>query len=271
EPQTSAFEVSALAGRPGGNKAISPADGASPHLSERRLLTELQRTSSFQISVFDRLEDGALDEPTQSSEEQVGAMTLRKDQLQIVHADPAVILIPNLWSPEACERLIFTAKCSDWAARPKGTGVGSIGLVKRFNNVSELHHRNADVNLPDYVHRCRYGAEALVRKLFRDLTGVLGVGGTDARVYTAEYPQVVRYERGQRFDLHQDAFAWEQAHEDGYQRHATLLVYLNTVGLGGSTRFPELAVDVQPQRGQASRMQPDACCYLLGIARMSRK
>ena len=28
--------------------------------------------------------------------------------------------------------------------------------MKRFNNVSELHHRNADVNLPDYVHRCRH-------------------------------------------------------------------------------------------------------------------
>ena len=62
-------------------------------------------------------------------------------------------------------------------------------------------------------------------KTFARGAKVLGVGGTDARVYTAEYPQallwlgslppppldssissniqVVRYERGQRFDLHQ--------------------------------------------------------------------
>ncbi|CAE7350872.1 P4H11, partial [Symbiodinium sp. CCMP2456] len=221
EPQTSAFEASVLAGRRGGNKAKSPADGASPHLSDRQLRTQLQRTASFQISVFDRLED----------------------QLQIVHADPAVILIPNLWSPEACERLIFTAKCSGAMRQSSCSGYGvAPGEAKAARTSGSV------VLKPETARR--YGAEALVRKLFRDLTGVLGVGGTDTRVFTAEYPQVVRYERGQRFDLHQDAFAWEQAREDGYQRHATLLVYLNTVGLGGSTRFPELAVDVQPQRGQ---------------------
>lgn len=166
-----------------------------------------------------------------------------KDQLQIVHADPAVILIPNLWSAEACERLIFTAKCSGAMRQSSCSGYGVAP------GEAQAARTSGSVVLKPETAR-RYGAEALVRKLFRDLTGVLGVGGTDARVYTAEYPQVVRYERGQRFDLHQDAFAWEQAHEDGYQRHATLLVYLNTVGLGGSTRFPELAVDVQPQRGQ---------------------
>eukprot|EP00439_Symbiodinium_sp_Y106_P003403 s2133_g1.t1 len=166
-----------------------------------------------------------------------------KDQLQIVHADPAVILIPNLWSPEACERLIFTAKCSGAMRQSSCSGYGvAPGEAKAARTSGSV------VLKPETARR--YGAEALVRKLFRDLTGVLGVGGTGARAYTAEYPQVVRYERGQRFDLHQDAFAWEQAHEDGYQRHATLLVYLNTVGLGGSTRFPDLAVDVQPRCGQ---------------------
>ncbi|CAL1145695.1 unnamed protein product [Cladocopium goreaui] len=62
--------------------------------------------------------------------------------------------------------------------------------------------------------------------------------------------QVVRYERGQRFDLHEDAFAWEQVKQDNYQRHATLLVYLNDVEHGGVTRFPDLDLEIKPRCGQ---------------------
>ncbi|CAK9020960.1 unnamed protein product, partial [Durusdinium trenchii] len=34
-----------------------------------------------------------------------------KDSLLLLHADPAVLLIPDLWSPEACEKLILAAQC----------------------------------------------------------------------------------------------------------------------------------------------------------------
>lgn len=36
----------------------------------------------------------------------------------------------------------------------------------------------------------------------------------------------------------------------GYQRRATVLVYLNDVAEGGSTRFDKLGIDVRPKKGQ---------------------
>eukprot|EP00435_Cladocopium_sp_Y103_P060141 s330_g21.t3 len=184
-----------------------------------------------------------------------------KDQLVLLHADPAVLLIPGLWSQQACDKLILAALCSGAMRQSSCSGYGI-----ETGEAQAARTSGSVVMKPDLAGR--FGAEGLVRKLVRDLTGVLGVGGAPGE--SAEYPQVVRYERGQRFDLHestvldrevggscqafalmrQDAFAWEQVKQDNYQRHATLLVYLNDVDRGGATRFPDLNLEIQPRCGQ---------------------
>ena len=51
---------------------------------------------------------------------------------------------------------------------------------------------------------------------------------------------MARYGRGEYFGAHHDAFPTEVAQAKGYQRIATLLLYLNDVGEGGATVFGRL-------------------------------
>lgn len=55
-----------------------------------------------------------------------------------------------------------------------------------------------------------------------------------------------RYDVGQRFKAHWDAF-----HDDsqGAQRTWSAMIYLNTVGPGGETYFPNAGIKVEPMQG----------------------
>ena len=48
---------------------------------------------------------------------------------------------------------------------------------------------------------------------------------------------------------HEDAFPSTLADENRFQRHATVLLYLNTVETGGETTFSHLGVSVKPRAG----------------------
>merc|ERR1712187_702602 len=63
--------------------------------------------------------------------------------------------------------------------------------------------------------------------------------------------QVTRYEHGQFFRMHGDAYSRATAAEYGFQRRATLLLYLNDVPEGGETRFEMLGVSIGPTAGTA--------------------
>lgn len=69
--------------------------------------------------------------------------------------------------------------------------------------------------------------------------------------YCYEALQVTRYEQGQYFKEHDDAFPIDMARQNKFQRHATLLVYLNSVANGGATSFTHLGLAVHPAQGRA--------------------
>lgn len=69
--------------------------------------------------------------------------------------------------------------------------------------------------------------------------------------YTFEGLQVAQYQSGQFFSSHEDAFPLELAGKNGFQRRATVLMYLNDVEQGGRTKFDWLDVSVQPVQGRA--------------------
>ncbi len=53
--------------------------------------------------------------------------------------------------------------------------------------------------------------------------------------YCFESPQVAHYQAAQHFLSHEDAFPAELAQHNGFQRHATVLIYLNDVAeVGGA-------------------------------------
>ncbi|KAJ9510735.1 hypothetical protein QJQ45_027631, partial [Haematococcus lacustris] len=62
---------------------------------------------------------------------------------------------------------------------------------------------------------------------------------------------VARYEAAQHFLSHEDAFPLRLARANGFQRRATLLLYLNDVPEGGATQFDHLGpLSVQPEEGK---------------------
>lgn len=143
--------------------------------------------------------------------------------LRLVHADPPVCVVDDFFTADECAEMI--------AASADGYSVASA----TFAAATSDHRRSATW----YLHYDR--AMALLRKTHA-LTG--------SQVPCFEEPQIVRYEMGDRFGQHEDAIP-RSLLENGNQRVATLLVYLNDVGVGGRTSFPELGVRVAPKAGRA--------------------
>lgn len=85
-----------------------------------------------------------------------------------------------------------------------------------------------------------------------DLLGPWGPPGSLPRFkqYSFEGLQVAEYKTGQYFKQHEDAFPLDIAQENKFQRHATVLLYLNNVSTGGATKFEHLNLAVQPEAGK---------------------
>jgi len=74
----------------------------------------------------------------------------------------------------------------------------------------------------------------------------------DCLPYFLEAPVVSSYTKGQLFALHNDASANPNEWADqGGQRMATCILYLNNVARGGATYFDKLNIRVQPSQGDA--------------------
>lgn len=91
------------------------------------------------------------------------------------------------------------------------------------------------------------------------LTGAVAARGLRlAGLQRAEDLQIVRYEPGEEFKPHLDAFdpstdagQREIAAYGGQQREATVLIYLSGPKKGGETVFPRLGLKVKPIMGAA--------------------
>lgn len=152
--------------------------------------------------------------------------TLNQDfpGLRLVHADPPVYEIDNFLSPEACDQYIDLALNDGYRVQSKTFSV---------------HTAQARTSTTWYVDWAQT-AEFLDKG--NQLTGF--------DFTNFEEPQIVRYETGEKFSWHMDTIP-PQYCDNGGQRIATMIVYLNDVGLGGETCFQDLKIQVRPKKGKA--------------------
>lgn len=74
----------------------------------------------------------------------------------------------------------------------------------------------------------------------------------DIDIVRFENLEVIHYNEGDEFKPHSDYFkgpSASQACENGGNRIATIIIYLNDVEEGGDTNFPQLNLSIQPKKG----------------------
>lgn len=181
----------------------------------------------------------------------------REVRLAMVLANPNVVLVEDLLSPQECEQLIRMAQ----------------GKLRRSEVVDPSSGRLeiSGVRRSEGAHFA-YGENAVVARLEARIAALTGVP-----IPNGEPLQLLHYPVGGEYEPHHDYFdpAFPGAAtvlKQGGQRIATVIVYLHEPEEGGGTCFPELELSLRPRRGSAvyfeyhnTRNQLDARCLHAGM------
>ena len=152
--------------------------------------------------------------------------------LRVLHGDPPVLIVENFFSADECDAYR--------ALREGGpTQVHELAQSATFSSVTST----ARTSTTWFV---AYQSAPL---LLARASALLGV----ADIARFEEPQLVRYAPGQYFNWHYDAVPPTLLNNGG-QRVATLLVYLNDVPLGGRTAFRDLRAGGTDSNGKPLRL-----------------
>jgi len=190
-------------------------------------------------------------------------MTLRtRDMpgLRVLNIDPPVFTVDDFLSASECDALTTAAEASG------GLAVSAIGGAQNENI-----RTSRTVALNSHGLENHPSKNAILSRAEYLLPAVEGLSkGADAfrapkageEKWSFELPQVAHYSGGEYFKAHEDAFPMAIAAEKGYQRRATVLVYLNDVEKGGATRFEHLDIDVQPKKGKALVFFPSSAACM---------
>jgi prolyl 4-hydroxylase len=160
----------------------------------------------------------------------------REVRIGFVLADPNVALVHDLLSEQECERLITmsSGKLTRSSVLDRRTGGDEVSAVR--------------TSAGTFFER---GENAIVARLEERISALTGLP-----VDHGEPLQVLHYKPGNEYLAHHDWFdpadpGSAEVLRNGGQRVVTLVIYLNDVGAGGETRFPEIGLDIRPQRGSA--------------------
>lgn len=157
-------------------------------------------------------------------------------ELRLTLAAPRVVVFGNLLSAAECDELIALAR---GRLRPSS-------VVNVATGEYDLHpHRTSSG-----MHFAR-GENDLIRRIESRIAQLL-----EFPVSHGEPMQILHYPPGAQYRPHHDYFDPAHPGNDkvlamGGQRIATLVMYLNDCAAGGATVFPQLGLEVLPQRGAA--------------------
>lgn len=145
---------------------------------------------------------------------------------------PRLVVVGNLLSDEECDELVDAAQ----------------RRLRRSAAMDDSTGRS--VNLAQDM-RFRLGETALIARIDQRLATLF-----NWPVERGEGLQVLRYPEGGRFETHYDFLDPESpdaiaAQSHGGHRIATVVMYLREPEIGGATTFPDVGLEVSPQKGSA--------------------
>ena len=181
----------------------------------------------------------------------------RKVGIGFTKRDPNIALIEDILSPDECKVLIDASRDKLQRSRVvnRATGGFDVDAVRTSEGTHFARGENPTV--------------AALEARIAALTGL--------PIENGEPLQILHYDVGGEYLAHHDYFdpadAGSAVHlEAGGQRIATLVIYLNTVPLGGETRFPRLDLAVRARQGNAvyfeyhdAKGNLDARCLHAGV------
>jgi prolyl 4-hydroxylase len=147
-----------------------------------------------------------------------------------VRTDPDILVVPNFLSDSECDRLI--QKCRPHLV-PCVTKNPRTGAVEEDGSRTSRNTNVPQEEVPSIVHK---------------LTQL-----TNCDPEQLEVLQVLHYAPGQYFEPHTDGFAGpiSACGFEASARLVTIFCYLNDVKQGGATRFSNLDLNIEPQKGLA--------------------
>ena len=169
--------------------------------------------------------------------------------LRVLCIDPPILTVDDFLTPDECDALIDAAASS---------GEMKVSAVGGVDNVNIRTSKTCTLDSPALAdHPTKKAILAKAEALLPQLAGLSASKAafkppTSQSPYSFELPQVAHYRGGEYFKTHEDAFPEAVASRKGYQRRATVLVYLNDVAEGGATRFDKIQppLDVTPRKGR---------------------
>jgi hypothetical protein len=179
----------------------------------------------------------------------MGVRTTDMPGLRVLNIDPPVFTVDNFLGGKECDALVEAAKASGGLATSAVGGAENENIRTSKTVALNSHGLENHPTKKAILQRAEYLLPAVQGLSSREDAFVAPKAGE--KKWSFELPQVAHYSGGEYFKAHQDAFPLAVAAEKGYQRRATILVYLNDVAQGGATRFEHLGVEVQPQKGKA--------------------
>jgi prolyl 4-hydroxylase len=150
---------------------------------------------------------------------------------------PRVLYVRNFLSDAECDELIALAM---------PTFKRSTVAAGRDNQMKDSVN---DVRTSSGAWLSRYDTHESVKAFTRRVSLLSGVPTSHG-----EDIQILQYEIGQRYEPHSDYFEpniYKKYLENGGQRVATVLCFLNDVEEGGETAFPGVKLEVKPKKGSA--------------------
>lgn len=150
--------------------------------------------------------------------------------LSRIHQDPDIYSIENFLTDDECDRIVTKAHSH---LQPCLVNNEKNGKVEQ-----DPARTSTNANVP----------QAEVPTVMRKITDL-----AQCTAEQVEILQVLKYEKGQQFVPHTDGFSGPYS-SCGFEmstRLATVFCYLNDVEEGGTTRFPEIDLDIKPRKGTA--------------------